>query len=49
MSKQADPFLFRVMAGLDPAIGTKLHEIPGSSPGMTIEMIELNPLPEVIC
>jgi hypothetical protein len=24
-----------VMAGLDPAICLKLHQIPGSSPGMT--------------
>jgi hypothetical protein len=49
MSKQAELFLFHVMAGLDPAISIKLHEIPGSSPGMTMGMIELNPLPEVIC
>jgi hypothetical protein len=26
----------RVMAGLDPAISGKLHQILGSSPGMTI-------------
>jgi hypothetical protein len=27
--------IYLVMAGLDPAISTTLHEIPGSSPGMT--------------
>jgi len=25
-----------VMAGLDPAIYRNLHQIPGSSPGMTV-------------
>src|SRR5438132_1487169 len=29
------------MAGLDPAISVKWHQIPGSSPGMTIGVIEL--------
>jgi len=35
MSKQAESFLFHVMAGRDPAITMKLRQIPGSSPGMT--------------